>query len=76
MAKTYDIYIRTGPSKSNYGGFQHKDVFLREYTVNKAITKKIKILPLMINFSASGKSVSQLVRYKIIGFGYPRLQVL
>jgi len=65
MAFTYDIYLRTGPSDAGYAGYDHKDVFLREYTVAKPITKKIKILPMMMHVSASGKRVEQLVRYKI-----------
>ena len=62
----YEILLQTGPSSVSYGISRCKEVHLTYYEPSKPITRKIKILPLMIEKSVKGKKISQLVRFKIV----------
>lgn len=63
----YRIVLRSYESpNSKYGTWLVKDTFFMHWTSVKPVAKTSKILPLMREFSASGKKISILVRYKIM----------
>ena len=65
MTVTYEIYLRSYANPKNYHGGIEKTALMMIKTFDKPGSKQSKVLPLMRDVKASGKIVSQLIRYHI-----------
>lgn len=69
MTITYEIYLRAFETNNGKSWGGYKTVLMMKKTFQKPISKQSKVLPLMVEFSKSGKRESQLIRYKIQAIG-------